>query len=161
MKKTKIDWADYTPQGKPLQTKQGYILVCCPEHPNANKGRKKAYLLEHRLVMSNYLKRALKSDECVHHINGDKSDNRIENLKIYSNSDHMRHHGKNMDALHKRAFKEGGYRYSQTRRKERTQSVCACGCGEIITTVDSKGRIRKYKHGHNQRGKNWTWGGNK
>jgi hypothetical protein len=29
---------------------------------------------------------------------------------------------------------------------------CACGCGTVIETVDSRGRARRFKHGHNWRG---------
>ena len=48
----------------------------------------KAYILEHRVVMEYYLKRELKDSEIVHHINGNRRDNRIENLMIVTRASH-------------------------------------------------------------------------
>lgn len=48
----------------------------------------------HRKVMEDFLGRKLKTEECVHHINGDISNNCIENLQVLSVSDHTKLHSK-------------------------------------------------------------------
>jgi len=47
---------------------------------------------KHRWIMEQYLGRALDRNEIIHHINGDRLDNRTENLKLTTNGKHTTYH---------------------------------------------------------------------
>jgi len=62
----------------------GYVLVLVgPQHPMADS---KGYVLEHRLVMSDRLGHELLPSETVHHRNGERTDNRLQSLELWSSS---------------------------------------------------------------------------
>jgi len=65
----------------------GYILIKKPNHPYAHK--RTGYVLEHRLVIEQAIGRYLEPNEEVHHINGVKDDNRLENLELTTSSEHQ------------------------------------------------------------------------
>lgn len=72
----------------------GYIVIYMPSHLMATiKSHKRpTYILEHRLVMAYSLNRLLGKDEVVHHKNGIRDDNRIENLELTNPSKHVAEH---------------------------------------------------------------------
>lgn len=74
--------------GRKLSNK-GYVLLCVKGHPN---GDINGYVFEHRLMMEVELNRFLERDEVIHHLNGIKHDNRIENLQLMKCGEHTSIH---------------------------------------------------------------------
>jgi len=114
----------------------GYVLV------NVGKrrpdGRGSRYQYEHRLVAEDVLGRSLLHGEIVHHKNGDKQDNRPENIVVVrGNARHYVHHR----------------RSSHLRKPDEPNPdvACACGCGAVFVRYDVAGRPRRFVSGHNGR----------
>ena len=77
-------------KGGRFTDQNGYILILKPNHPFVAKNH---YVPEHRLVAEKELGRYLTKTEIIHHINEIKTDNRSENLYLFSNrASHLSYH---------------------------------------------------------------------
>lgn len=86
---------NYTPKGRIKRS--GYWYLRLPDHPHSGK---QGYIAEHRIIVEQNLGRYLLFEETVHHINGDKTDNRLENLELYATrGQHTLHHPEVVDKL--------------------------------------------------------------
>lgn len=118
--------------GKALTT-QGYVSIYKPEHPNCNSNGR---VMEHRLVMEAFLGRYLNNNECVHHINGFKKDNRIENLELTTNSAHRAKHSIG------NKFADGNSNWLGRKHKESSKIKIAKAIKGIKRSNDTKEKLR-------------------
>jgi len=79
-----VEFRDNAWKGGRVRNNGGYVaLHADPDDPIAQAmATVTGYVLEHRLVMAHSLGRPLERHETVHHINGDVTDNRLQNLQL-------------------------------------------------------------------------------
>jgi len=92
--------------GRSIDAK-GYVrIMLFPDDFYFPMASKIGYVLEHRLVMAKSLGRILQDWEIVHHKNGLKNDNRIENLELNSRLDHIQAHSKGYRDGYKKGYED-------------------------------------------------------
>ena len=89
-------WAKEHAKGKSLKA-TGYVVFTNGEHKHRP---------EHAVIMENIIGRRLFSNEVVHHIDGNKSNNDPSNLRLMTNREHNRLHAK--ENVNKRTRNEHG-----------------------------------------------------
>lgn len=78
-------------KGYRRRTTKGYIVCYRPEHPFASA---EGLVMEHRLVMESAIGCYIPKNLDVHHLNGVRDDNRIENLALMTHRAHTILHNK-------------------------------------------------------------------
>lgn len=118
----------------------GYLLVKVPW--NHHLADIRGYAYEHRVVAEKKLGRRLLPGEIVHHNDGNKLNNRPDNLEVVASIAHHR-------AEHRSPGSE-----LRNHGQDNPNVECKCGCGGTFPMFDSSGRPRKFISGHNLRNKN-------
>ena len=87
------------------KTRKGYVQRLVPDHPRADST---GYVMEHILVWEKETGVPVPRNCCIHHLNGDKTDNRISNLCMMQFAAHtvFHHTGKKRDESTKQKIRE-------------------------------------------------------
>lgn len=78
-------------KGGRRMTTKGYVSILMPEHERADRC---GYVLEHIYVFEKESGIKVPPNCCVHHLNGNKTDNRIENLCLMTHKAHTAYHNR-------------------------------------------------------------------
>jgi hypothetical protein len=88
--------------------RSGYLFIwLAPDDPLFCMATSNSYAREHRVIMARHLGRPLLADEHVHHKNGKKNDNRLENLELLAPSQHIVEHCKGYEEGFKKGYADG------------------------------------------------------
>lgn len=81
--------SDLKPDWSRTSTNNGYVLVFCPDHPNAWSS---GYVYAHRLIVELDRNEFLTGEEIVHHMDENRTNNSLANLNVETQSEHARQH---------------------------------------------------------------------
>jgi hypothetical protein len=111
--------------------------------------------LEHRVVVENHIGRKLLRQEVVHHINGIKKDNRLENLLIMNIKDHTRLHQEYLPKI--KICIECGKEFMPPLKHRGRNTICSKECWSIHQIKVSQFKnIKVSNYNNNQLVKTYT-----
>lgn len=123
-----------------------YMYIYDPSHPMASKSGK---LYVHRYIMAKHLGRYLRSEEVIHHIDHDKTNNDINNLELCTNSVHAQKHmlERNPESILKDFSCEECGKLVQRFQKRNKRLFCSVECTinsrKVHKVIDSCGTVSK------------------
>lgn len=130
---------------KKIVKKGDYLYAVVKEHPKANK---LGYVFAHRVIMENHLGRLLKDNEVVHHIDHNKHNNDISNLRLMDYREHVRLHSSER-GMEMCVFKcpvcskefEMPWNKSKLVRQKSTGQCCSRKCGCYLGRLRQLGKV--------------------
>lgn len=93
-------------------TRHGYRQILCPDHPRSDSN---GYVMEHILIWEKETGVPVPVNCCIHHLNGNKSDNRIQNLCMMQHAAHtvFHHTGSKRSEETRKKISERKKKYAQ------------------------------------------------
>lgn len=112
---------------KNVRVVNGYRLLFLPDHPKAmSNSNWVGYVYEHIVVVEKRMGRPLARNEVVHHLDGNRSNNRWENLLVIDRGQHAKLHAWfNRGAPGMETLRRNGV--DSTNAKEKEPTYCVCG----------------------------------
>lgn len=135
----------------------GYRVLYEPEYPRAMTNKSwLGYVYEHIKVAEESISRALREDEIVHHLNGDRQDNRATNLLVIPCSQHLKLHAwinkgaPYVGILRENALNSGKPtseepRHCKTCSKTIQSANNAAYCSHVCSSLDKRVTVRPTK----------------
>ena len=131
-------------KGGRIKTPSGYIMILKPEHPRGKSNM--GYVFEHILIIEKKLGKFLKKNKIIHHINGIRDDNRIENLIVITRREHS--------SEHKKKYWDKKGRLTEKEKKEHKRIIDKRYKENNKERINKRAMERYYKNKKNLGGKN-------
>lgn len=126
-------------------SKGDYDYCIVRNHPNRTKND---YVLYHRIIMENHLGRLLNSNEVVHHIDGNKKNNVIDNLSVMTAKEHGALHHEHDLSKHVQLkcpvcgkIFERPYRQTHFSKRNSNCTTCSRSCGGFLGRMKQLNRL--------------------